>query len=170
MLQIHQLMTTAVRCCRPTDSLNDVARIMWEEDCGCVPVTDERGRVLGMVTDRDVCVAAYTQGLRLAELPAHLAMSQGAARCLPTDDLETALRAMAARQVHRLPVVDVEERVIGLLSLSDVLREVQVMKGAVRQRLALQVLAAQAEIARPRSSACLLPEAGSETAEMTAGA
>jgi CBS domain-containing protein len=159
MTIIRQLMSTDVRTCRPSDSLNEVAQILWESDCGVVPVVDERGRVLGMVTDRDACMAAYTRGARLTELRAFDAMSAGAARCLPSDDLESALRTMAARQVHRLPVVDEQERVVGVLSLSDAFRAAAALKGAARQRLALQVLAAAAAITRPRSASCALPGA-----------
>lgn len=164
MVLIREMMSREVRTCRASDSLNDVARILWEGDCGVVPVVDERGRALGMITDRDVCMAAYTQGRRLDDLPAHRAMSAGAARCLPSDELETALRTMAERQVHRLPVVDEEERVVGLFSLSDALRAAEAKKGAVRQRLALQILSAAAAIARPRAKDCSLPEAVPEPA------
>lgn len=61
--------------------MNEAARIMWEHDCGCVPVVDEGRRVIGMLTDRDACMAAYTQGLRLQDLPVHRAMSNGATAC-----------------------------------------------------------------------------------------
>lgn len=159
MTIIRQLMSADVRTCRPSDSLNEVAQILWESDCGVVPVVDEQGRVLGMITDRDACMAAYTRGAPLTELRAYDAMSAGAARCQPADDLESALRTMAARQVHRLPVVDEHERVVGVLSLSDAFRAVASLKGAARQRLALQVVAAAAAITRPRAMSCALPGA-----------
>lgn len=122
-MKVHELMTTHVRACRPEQTLNEAARLMWEADCGCVPVVDAARRVVGMLTDRDICMAAYTQGRLLSAIPVAAAMSKQVVSCRPADDLAAAQRAMQKAQVRRLPVVDGESRLAGLLSLSDILRQ-----------------------------------------------
>jgi CBS domain-containing protein len=123
---VEQLMSRAVATCRPDDSLNAAARIMWEHDCGVVPITvvDEGGeRVVGMITDRDVCMAAYTQGRPLRDIAVTSAMSGRIHACHPKDRIAAALERMATEQLHRLPVVDSSGFLVGLLSLADIARE-----------------------------------------------
>lgn len=125
-MKVEQLMTRTVRTCHPDDTLNTPAQIMWEHDCGCVPVVmDEEGgaRVVGMVTDRDICMAAYTQGRPLEAIRVSNAMSQRVCSCRPTDPLRVALNVLRANQLHRLPVVDSDDHLIGVLSLADIARE-----------------------------------------------
>ncbi len=132
--------------------MNEAARIMWEHDCGCVPVVDEGRRVIGMLTDRDACMAAYTQGLRLQDMPVHRAMSNGATACRATDDVDTALGVMATSQVHRLPVVDEEDRLVGIVSVTDLIRAAQAEAGAARQRAAGALLETLAQVQQPRGA------------------
>jgi predicted transcriptional regulator len=63
--RIEKLMHRPVVTCHVNDSLANAARLLWEQDCGALPVVDERGRVVAMITDRDICMVAYTQGLLL---------------------------------------------------------------------------------------------------------
>jgi CBS-domain-containing membrane protein len=93
---------------------------MWEHDCGCVPVVDEHGAPVGMVTDRDVCMAAYTQGRALFEIPVATAMSRKIARCRVDDPVAIAESMMRAQQLRRLPVVGFDGRVVGLVSINDI--------------------------------------------------
>jgi CBS domain-containing protein len=127
-MKVEQLMTRTVHPCRLEDSLQSAARIMWEHDCGCVPVVvDEEGgaRVVGMLTDRDACMAAYTQGRPLAAIAVRSAMSDRVCSCRPRDPLKVALNVLRANQLHRLPVVDDNEHLVGMLSLADVAREAE---------------------------------------------
>lgn len=136
--------------CGPADSLERAAQLLWEHDCGVAPVVDEHGRLVGMLTDRDICMAAYTQGCALAALPVHLAMARAVVRCRPTLDVEAALRIMAEAQIHRLPVVDENERLIGILSISDVLQGLQAQPPAARNRVSVLLADALAAIRGPR--------------------
>jgi CBS domain-containing protein len=61
-MKVSQIMEGAVKSCSRSESLNTAAKLMWDYDCGCVPVVNEQGEVLGLITDRDICMAAYTQG------------------------------------------------------------------------------------------------------------
>ena len=103
---------------------------MWENDVGCLPVTegDESGRLIGMITDRDICMAAYFAERALSEIRVADAMTKDTRACNPGDDLAEARAIMRETAVRRLPVIDESERVIGLLSLADLARE------AIRQR------------------------------------
>jgi CBS domain-containing protein len=113
-------MTEDVFTCTPEASLAEATRIMWERDCGVVPVLDADGRVAGVVTDRDACMAAYTKGRPLAQIPVATVMSTGVHTCRPDDDLGHAEKIMRLKQVRRLPVVDDGDRLVGLLSLNDI--------------------------------------------------
>jgi CBS domain-containing protein len=121
-MKVELLMTKDPRTCSADDALATAARLMWERDCGCVPVVAGAGshQVVGVVTDRDVCMAAYTQGRPLWEIPVRAAMSSEVWTCHPDDTLKDALRIMRHRRVRRLPVVDGQGHLLGLLSLTDV--------------------------------------------------
>ena len=122
-MKVRQIMKTGVGACRPDDNGSSAARIMWERDCGFVPVVDEHSHVLAVVTDRDLCMAAYTQGKSLPEIPVRRAMSKEVWSCRPDDDLSKAETSMREHQVRRLPVTDGEGQLKGVLSLSDITRE-----------------------------------------------
>jgi CBS domain-containing protein len=118
-MKVADVMTPEVRACTIHDSLNAAARIMWDHDCGCAPVIDAHGKLAGIVTDRDICMAAYTQGAPIAAIPVQRAMSARVVSCSRGDELETAHRLMRTHEIHRLPVVDSHGRLAGILSLSD---------------------------------------------------
>ena len=75
-MNVSELMTHAPAVCTTSDHLTRAAQIMWERDCGAVPVIDDAGKLAGIVTDRDICMAAYTQGRALHEIPVANAMSK----------------------------------------------------------------------------------------------
>lgn len=119
---IGDVMSRNVRTCTDDDALDVAARILWENDCGCIPVVaaGQHPRVLGMLTDRDVCMAAYTTGRPLSAIRVAQARSRQAWSVPITATIADALAIMRHRRVHRLPVVDAEGGLVGLLSLIDV--------------------------------------------------
>ncbi|MEM1029652.1 MAG: CBS domain-containing protein [Myxococcota bacterium] len=121
-MRVEKLMTAAPRTARPHDSLADAVAVMVERDCGWVPVVDDADHVVGVLTDRDVCLAAYDRGTTLASIAIEGVMHTDVHVCHPTDRLEDALALMQARRVRRVPVVDGDDRLVGLLSLSDIAR------------------------------------------------
>jgi CBS domain-containing protein len=121
-MDIAEIMTSEVYKCSPADSLNAAARVMWENDCGCVPVVDSGGRAIGMITDRDVCMAAYTTGRLLAAVSVAEAMSRHVFTCVAADSVDTVQAIMRAHQIHRVPVVDDAGCVVGIVSLNDLAR------------------------------------------------
>ncbi len=118
-MKVNELMTRDVATCRLNAPLSEACRIMWEHDLGFVPATDEDGLLQGVVTDRDACMAAYTQGRPLGEIPTAVAMSDGVQSCGADDELSAAHELMRKFQVRRLPVTDAGGRLVGVLSLND---------------------------------------------------
>jgi CBS domain-containing protein len=150
-MNVEMIMTREVKACRPDDTLATAAQIMWENDCGCVPVVNDE-KVLGMITDRDICISAWTQDTRLSELHVAHACSGEAYTCSPQDPIAAAEATMRAHQVRRLPVVDEGGRLVGVLSLNDIARSAAgpERKGAAPQAVtAAEVGAALAAIGEP---------------------
>jgi CBS-domain-containing membrane protein len=121
-MNVSDVMTRDVATCGPGDSLNRAAQLMWERRCGTLPVIDAGGGVVGMLTDRDVCMAAYTQGRRLDDITVGTAMSRPAQACAPSATIEEAEDLMMAHAVRRLAVLDERGRLAGVLSIDDVAR------------------------------------------------
>jgi CBS domain-containing protein len=121
-MMVADVMSKGVFTCRPSDSLNEAARLMWERDCGSLPVVNDDGQIVGMITDRDVCMAAYTRGLVLGAMSVASACSHGAFAVRETDTLGAAESLMRKHRVRRLPVVDAADRPVGILSINDLAR------------------------------------------------
>ncbi|MBZ0152032.1 MAG: CBS domain-containing protein [Planctomycetes bacterium] len=119
VMKVRELMSSIVHTCRAQDGLDRAAGLLWEHDCGMLPVVDGEGRVGAVITDRDLCMAAFTRGRRLDEIPVAEAMSSSLVSCTADEDLTAAVRRMVEHQVHRLPVVDEQQRPCGVLSLND---------------------------------------------------
>ena len=151
-MQIQEIMTKDVQSCRVDDPLNVAARIMWERDCGCVPVVDLAGRAVGMLTDRDICMAAYTRGVPISEISAESVMSKELHVCRAVDAIDVARKSLAARQIRRVPIVGADGRLVGILSLSDLARTALVLKGSKPNGFPADAIETTlAAISRPRT-------------------
>lgn len=124
-MRIEQLMTKRTVSCNSGDSLREAARLMRDHDCGCLPVTadDVSQRLLGVITDRDICTAIHSDRGALEELRVEDAMTESVRACNPGDPVTEAMVIMSEALVRRLPVVDESERVIGVITLGDLARE-----------------------------------------------
>ena len=118
-MKIRELMTSQAFICRPQDSLAEAAALLWQHDCGLLPVVDQEGRVGATITDRDICMGAMTRGRPLTELRVADSMSKDAITCKADEDLDAVVLRMCEHQLHRLPVVDQDGKVTGMLSLND---------------------------------------------------
>jgi len=123
-MRVKDLMTQPPCTCNIHHTASDAAKLMWEHDCGIIPVVDNDGRLAGVVTDRDICMAAYFQGRPLTEIAIEAFMTRELSSCHADDSLPHAQQLMTDRQIHRVPVVDQQGAPIGILSLSDLAREV----------------------------------------------
>jgi CBS domain-containing protein len=123
---VSSIMTHTVQTCAPGDHLNEVAHRLWETNCGSLPVVRSDGSLAGMITDRDVCMACYTQGASPSELTVSSSMSREIFTCSPDDPIGRALEIMADRQVRRIPVTREDDgRLLGIVALADIARWAQ---------------------------------------------
>jgi len=131
-MQVKQIMTRAVATCQPFEKLIDAASVLHREDVGCLPVVTGDGseRVLGMLTDRDIAMATAREGRPLAEMHVRNAMTSAVLSRDANASLGDALGLILATGVRRLPVVDRDGRLLGLLSLSDLTLSIAAAKGS----------------------------------------
>ena len=118
-MKAADVMTRGVATCRTDDTAADAARVMWDRDCGVVPVVDAQGALRGVVTDRDLLMAAHMQGKSPADLRLSALIPGPVATCREDSDVESILTTMANRQIRRLPVLDRDNRVVGIVSIND---------------------------------------------------
>jgi CBS domain-containing protein len=118
-MTVQQIMTSDVQSCGLGTNLASAAKMMWDTDCGVLPVLNGDGQVLGMITDRDICMACATKNRAPSELTVFDAVSGMTYRCKMSDDLHIALDIMKQEQVRRLPVVDDEGILQGVISMND---------------------------------------------------
>jgi CBS domain-containing protein len=119
MVKVAQIMHQGASWIAPDTPLADIAGRMDQEDVGALPVGED-DRLIGMVTDRDIAVRAFANSLDPAQLKARDVMSKPIIYCTANEELEDAVRIMEREQVRRLPVIDENHRMVGMLSLGDV--------------------------------------------------
>ena len=127
-MKVKEIMTDSPKVCTLTDSLADAAGLMWNNDCGILPVVAEGGKVVGLVTDRDICMAGALKGRQLANIAVEDAISGKVFSCKPDDDARTALKTMQENKVRRLPVVAADGTLKGVLSMNDVVLKAEEAK------------------------------------------
>ena len=121
MMKISEVMTTDVETVNSDQTAREAAHFMLRADTGSIPVCDN-GRVIGMITDRDIAVRGVAEG-RGPDTPVSDLMSDGIVCAHEDDDVETVARRMSDEQVRRMPVLDSDERLVGIVSLGDLARE-----------------------------------------------
>lgn len=155
-MKIQRVMTRNVRTCRADDTLETAARAMWDTDLGCLPVVDEASRPIGVITDRDVCMAAYTRGAALRDLRVSTAMSDRVITCSPRSSVAEVEALMRSAQVRRVPVVDFAGNLVGIVSLADVARYTQ--SSPLRAAAAPGLAKTLASITTPRAGTPMAAE------------
>lgn len=119
-MKAKELMIKTVHSVNVDQNLQDAAQLMWEKDCGWAPVIDENGKVQATITDRDIAMAAYLNNARLADIPLHKAQSKSLVTCSQSDDISAIEKIMQSHQLRRLPVVDRNGKLVGLIALNDI--------------------------------------------------
>src|SRR5882724_4203782 len=116
-MKVSECMTHDVRIADPAETLQDAARTMADIDAGILPV-GENDRLIGVITDRDIAIRAVGRG-RSPDTRVRDVMSQEIRYCYADDDVDSILHNMAQQQIRRLPVVDRNKRLVGIVSISD---------------------------------------------------
>jgi CBS-domain-containing membrane protein len=152
-MRISDLMCGDVKCCFAGQSLADAAQIMWEYDLGCVPVVEEGGKVVGMVTDRDICMATFLNDRAPDALLVQNVMTKDVLVCSPESDLWAVQSMMQRSQVRRIPVTDREGKLVGIISLNDFVQEAEREQRARYPEVTLtDVARTLGAVCRPRRS------------------
>jgi CBS domain-containing protein len=129
MMRVRNIMTNSPKYCRPDTNLAAAVETMWVNDCGFLPVVDVNERPTGVLTDRDICIALGTRNQRASDVPVREVMTKKVYVCSQDDEIHTALESMEKHQIRRLPVVNLEGKLSGILSIGDVTLHAQKREG-----------------------------------------
>lgn len=151
-MKARDLMTANVQACQPDTDLAAVTKLMWDHDCGFVPVVDQKGAVVGAITDRDICIATATRGLPPERIAASQVMSSPVHGCAPDDTVTQVLMTMKQFKVHRLPVIDDHGLLKGVVSMNDIVLATEHTKGPALKEI-VSTMAAICEHRTLRSAA-----------------
>lgn len=138
-------MTKDAVFCAPDDSLAHAADLMRTRDCGAVPVVDGDSKVVGMITDRDICLASATRNLQPSAIKISEAAGKKVVVCELDEKIKDVLKKMRKYQIKRLPVTSQDRRLIGIISITDVLFATEKDKS-----LRKKVFSALKDISKPR--------------------
>ena len=117
-MQIAEVMTAGPIMCAPGTTAAEAAHLMWEGDCGVLPVVSGRS-LCGVVTDRDLFIALATRDAKASQLTVGDVAKKDPVTCSPRDDVQSAMGKMKSHRVRRLPVVDQEGTLVGIVSMND---------------------------------------------------
>ena len=131
---VADVMRSPVVCCRVGDTLHRVAQLMWEHDVGAVVVVDEHGRACHMITDRDICMGAYTQGVTLWSSHVSSVKPAPLVSCPVDAGVIEVRRLMEEHGLRRIPVLDATGTVVGVVGLGDLVREATINAPKARNR------------------------------------
>ncbi len=121
MRTIAEVMTTDVEVVRPEETLRDAARAMADLDVGSLPVCDGR-KLIGMITDRDITIRAVAEG-KGADTPVQEIMTDDVVWCSDSDSVDAVLQQMSDAQIRRIPVIDADRQLVGIVALGDIALE-----------------------------------------------
>lgn len=119
-MKVKEIMTPNAKAIWLTESLADAAQLMWENDCGVLPIIKDGRKVIGMITDRDICMAAAMRDINPSHVSVEEVMTGLVYSVNPEDEIDQALEAMQEHKIRRLPVVNAEGELEGILSMNDV--------------------------------------------------
>jgi CBS domain-containing protein len=135
-MKVRDVMTKQTAFCGPGTNLAQAVELMWKNACGFLPVAGEGGNVIGVITDRDISIALGTRDRRASEVCVRDVISQKLFTCTPDDDVHTALKTLKSEGIRRLPVIDREGMLMGVLSIDDVVLNARV--DATRKDISLE--------------------------------
>jgi CBS domain-containing protein len=151
-MRIKHVMTKDPTCCLPSDTTPKAAAIMRDEDAGVVPVieNEQSQKVVGIVTDRDLCMNVVAEGRDPHSLTVDACMTPRVVTCSPNDSVKQAMELMKENQVRRVPVVDEQGRLQGIVSMADLVGRGDVKATETHDTLE-RVSAPSAQPSKPRS-------------------
>jgi len=121
-MKVRDVMTGPAICCGAGTNVGSAVQLMWENNCGLLPVVGADGKLIGVVSDRDICIAMGTRSRVAGDLTVGEIATKKIFTCVPEDEIHEALQTIANNHVRRLPVVDDQGALHGVLSIDDVVR------------------------------------------------
>lgn len=144
-MKVQEVMTKDVGFCRAEDNLSKAGEVMRQRDCGAIPFVDEQNGVVGMITDRDICLAVSSSNRKAAGIKIAEALAdQKVVSCRPDEAIKDVLKKMRKNQIKRLPVVGAKKALLGIISITDILFAAEKEKS-----LRKKVISTLADISRP---------------------
>jgi CBS-domain-containing membrane protein len=128
-MKVKELMTPDAKAIWITQSLADAAREMWENDCGALPIIKDGRKVVGMITDRDICMASAMRDRNPAAISVEEIMNATVYAAEADEDIEQALQTMREHKIRRLPVLNLQGELEGILSMNDIVLHAQKQNG-----------------------------------------
>ena len=129
-MKVKEVMTPNAKAIWLTESLMDAAKLMWDNDCGALPIIKDGRKVIGMITDRDICMAVAIRDTNPSGVSVEAVMTGQVYAANLEDDVDQALQTMKDHKVRRLPVLNAEGELEGILSMNDIVLRAKTSKGA----------------------------------------
>lgn len=127
-MKVKKIMTAEAGFCFAEESLSRAVEIMWQRDCGAVPVLDAEMRVVGMITDRDIAIAASFRNQKTSEISVGDVVGKRVFTCSEKDDAEDVLKKMRRARVKRIPVTGENGALVGIVSIADLILKAPKLK------------------------------------------
>ena len=128
-MKVKEVMTPDAKAIWITESLGDAAREMWENDCGALPIIKDGRKVVGMITDRDICMATAMKDRSPSSISVEEVMNATVYAAAPEEDVEQALQTMREHKIRRLPVLNLEGELQGIVSINDIVLKAKARNG-----------------------------------------
>src|SRR6185503_1065782 len=128
-MKVKEVMTPNATAIWLTESLADAAKLMWQNDCGVLPIIKDGRKVIGLITDRDVCMACAMRDRNPSTISVEEVMTGEVYAVNPEDNIDQALQVMQQHQVRRLPVINSEGELEGILSMNDIVLRAKTSDG-----------------------------------------
>ncbi|MGC0774234.1 MAG: CBS domain-containing protein [Candidatus Acidiferrum sp.] len=137
-MKVKEVMTGTPYYCELDTNLGSATELMWFGNCGFLPVTGENGKIVGVITDRDICIALGTRNRLPGDVAVRDAMTNRLFACSPGDDVHVALQRMQEGGVRRLPVTEANGTLVGVISMDDLLARAEVPGIGKRPELSIE--------------------------------
>jgi CBS domain-containing protein len=153
-MRVREVMMGTPYYCQPETNLGSATELMWNANCGFLPVETADGKVIGVLTDRDVCIALGTRSRLASDIGVGEVMSGKLSSCAPSDDIHVVLQTMKEEKVRRLPVSAQKGALVGVLSMDDI-RTLVLPEGVNVEKLTAEYVNGVVEITTPVAAAAL---------------
>jgi len=155
-MKVEEVMTPMPQCCGFDTNLAEATELLWNKDCGVLPVV-EGGKLAGIITDRDICIALGTRRRFAEEISVRDVATREVQTCALQDDVHAAMAVMRRARVRRLPVVDQDGKVEGILALNDIVQAVDLNHGTITNEEVINTLKTISEYPKYDPDATTVP-------------